>query len=78
MVAPATRDILKTGALANQLRAELADTQRPNLRQLAVDLGQGLVTVRGTVDSFYEKQLAIHACQAVLGGAEWIDAVEVR
>lgn len=75
MVAPAVPEV---GTLANQLRVELAETQRPNLRQLAVDLRQGLVTLRGTVDSFYEKQLAIHACQAVLGRAEWVDAVEVR
>jgi hypothetical protein len=78
MVAPAIPEVALNSSLTKQLREELAVTQRPSLRQLAVDLRQGLVTVRGTVDSFYEKQLAIHACQAVLGHAEWVDAVEVR
>jgi len=78
MVAPAIPEIALTSTLANQLKTELAVQHRPNLRHLSVDLLQGLVTVRGIVDSFYEKQLAIHTCQAVLGGSEWVDQVVVR
>jgi osmotically-inducible protein OsmY len=63
--------------LENRIAAQLAETRRPRLQRLSVDVNAGQVTLRGCVSSFHEKQIAIQACR-VLGGIEQlIDAVEV-
>jgi len=63
--------------LASRIVAQLAETNRANLKRLSVDVQAGKVTLRGRVASFYEKQIAIQTCQ-MLGGIEWlIDAAEV-
>lgn len=49
----------------------------PSLRRLRVDVHDGVVTLRGKVHSFYEKQLAINACQRVAGVQRLIDTVAV-
>ncbi len=61
-----------------QLRiiSHLAQSHHQALRHLAVDVNQGLVTLRGHVRWFYEKQVAIQHCQAE-GARHLIDAVEV-
>jgi hypothetical protein len=71
-LAPAERD------LARQVTHQLAETRRPGLRRLAVKVSGSRVTLRGCVESFYEKQVAIQACR-VLTGIEHliVDAVEV-
>ena len=50
----------------------------PALRRLAIEAEGGVVTVRGQVSSFYEKQVALHCCQRVAGVRELIDAVDVE
>jgi len=63
--------------LASQIATQLAETNRASLRRLSVNVTRGEVTLRGSVGSFYEKQIAIQACR-MLGGIErLIDAVEV-
>ena len=47
------------------------------LRQVTVRASSGTVTLRGTVTSFYQKQLCIQACQAVPGVMALVDEVEV-
>ena len=61
-----------------QLRiiSQLAQSHHQALRRLAVDVHEGLVTLRGNVRWFYEKQVAIQHCQAE-GARQLIDAVEV-
>ena len=61
-----------------QLRiiSQLAQSHHQALRRLAVDVHEGLVTVRGQVRWFYEKQVAIQHCQAE-GARQLVDAVEV-
>lgn len=49
----------------------------PGLRQLEVKANNGIVTLRGQVRSFYEKQLSHHCCRRVAGVVQLIDAVEV-
>ena len=55
----------------------LAEKNRPSLRRLAVQVQHGMVTLSGSVTSFYEKQLAIHSCVAVAGCGRLVDAVQV-
>ena len=55
----------------------LAETNRPSLRRLAVEVHKGMITLRGSVTSFYEKQLAIHSCVSVAGCGHLVDAVQV-
>jgi osmotically-inducible protein OsmY len=63
--------------LERQITHQLAETNRPSLRRLAVKVSGGRVTLRGSVASFYEKQVAIQACRVLAGLDRFIDAVEV-
>lgn len=63
--------------LERQIASQLAETNRPGLRRLAVNVADGSVTLRGSVASFYEKQLAIQTCRVLAGIERLIDAVEV-
>lgn len=63
-------------ALERKIATQLAGTNRPSLRRLAVNVAAGNVTLRGHVATFYEKQIAIQTCR--LPGIEVLtDAVEV-
>lgn len=50
----------------------------PSLRHLAVEANNGTVTLRGRVQTFYEKQLCQHTCQRVAGVVKLVDAVDVK
>ncbi len=63
--------------LKKRIDEQLAETRRPNLLRLAVVVNAGCVTIRGCVQSFYERQLAIRTCQSLAGVERLIDAVEV-
>jgi osmotically-inducible protein OsmY len=56
----------------------LAGRFLPALRRLAIESEGGVVTVRGQVSSFYEKQVALHCCRRVAGVRDLIDAVDVE
>jgi len=64
-------------ALAKQLVSNLADTRRASLRRLSVDVKAGEVTLRGSVASFYERQIAIQTCRMFPGIDRLVDALEV-
>jgi osmotically-inducible protein OsmY len=49
----------------------------PRLRTVEVEASQGVVTINGLVNSFYERQLCINCCQRVAGVTSLIDKVEV-
>jgi osmotically-inducible protein OsmY len=49
----------------------------PSLRRLAVDVNNGTVTLRGRVQSFYEKQLSQACCKRVAGVIHFVDRVDV-
>jgi osmotically-inducible protein OsmY len=49
----------------------------PSLRKLAIASENGEVTLSGRVQSFYEKQVAIHCCRRVAGVVRLIDEVDV-
>ncbi len=63
--------------LQRRIISFLAGRYLPSLRQLHVEVDQGIVTIRGCVASFYEKQVAIHSCQRVAGVRQLVDAVDV-
>ena len=49
-----------------------------NFRDLDVRVTHGQVTISGEVDSYYEKQVAINACQHVAGVLSLVDDIDVR
>lgn len=55
----------------------LVNRNRHSLRSLEIDVENGLVAIKGRVDSFYEKQLCINCCQRVAGVIRLIDQIEV-
>jgi osmotically-inducible protein OsmY len=63
--------------LERRVRNFLHDRHVPGLRHLAIQATGGTVTVRGRVQSFYEKQLYQECCRRVAGVIELIDSVDV-
>jgi osmotically-inducible protein OsmY len=55
----------------------LHDRNFAALRHIAVRADGGTITLRGTVTSFYQKQLCIQACRDVPGVTALVDEVEV-
>lgn len=55
----------------------LAQQHFPQLHAVEVRARQGVVTIRGCVSSFYERQLCIHCCQRVAGVVRLNDQIEV-
>lgn len=55
----------------------LAGRNLPGLRHLDVEVTGGVVTLKGRVRSFYEKQLANHCCRRVAGVHEVVDGIDV-
>jgi hypothetical protein len=50
----------------------------PSLRSIQVDVDQGVVTMKGKVDSFYHKQLCLNCCQRVAGVVRLVDQINVN
>ena len=63
--------------LERRVVSYLADRHLPGLRHLTVEAQAGTVTLRGTVHSYYEKQLSQQCCRRVAGVLKLIDAVDV-
>jgi osmotically-inducible protein OsmY len=63
--------------LEHYVAVRLMDRNNGFLRQVVVRADNGTVTLRGTVTSFYQKQLCIQACRSVPGVATLVDEVEV-
>ena len=55
----------------------LASSHVPGLRHLEVEAENGVVTLRGRVHSFYEKQLCQAFCRRVAGVVRYVDNVDV-
>jgi osmotically-inducible protein OsmY len=68
---PADRD------LERRVTNYLVGRHVSGLRRLEVEAHNGIVTVRGRVQSFYEKQLCHDCCRRVAGVVQFIDAVDV-
>ena len=69
--------LLSDRDLEHHVMVQLLDRSSAALRQIVVRADNGTVTLRGTVTSFYQKQLCIQACRAVPGVMALVDEVEV-
>jgi osmotically-inducible protein OsmY len=56
----------------------LAQQHFPRLQRMEVKARQGVVSIRGRVNSYYERQLCINCCQRVAGVIQLDDGIEVR
>lgn len=63
--------------LERQITQLLADRHCHSLRRLHVQARDGIVTLRGQVRSFYEKQMSHVCCRGVDGVVRMVDAVDV-
>ena len=63
--------------LERSIEKRLVGRQIFSLRQIRVTAERGMVTLRGTVTSFYQKQLCIQTCSGVPGLRQLVDEVEV-
>jgi osmotically-inducible protein OsmY len=63
--------------LERRVVAFLADRNLPALRRLGVHSQRGVVTLRGRVGTFYEKQLGGQSARRVAGVVDVIDAISV-
>ncbi len=61
--------------LERRVKAFLADRNLPALRRLAIHSQRGVVTLRGRVRTFYEKQLGGQSARRVAGVVDVIDAI---
>jgi osmotically-inducible protein OsmY len=64
-------------ALKRRVETFLYRSGRHRLRQLQVQVDSGVVTLKGTVSTYYERQLAISFCQRVAGVVSIQDRLEV-
>lgn len=55
----------------------LASCHMSSLRKLEIEAREGVVTLRGQVQSYYEKQVSHLCCRRVAGVSRLVDAVDV-
>jgi len=65
------------GELERRVLSTLLQRQVPALRQISVAVQDGIVTLKGRVQSFYERQLCLICCQRVAGVRKLVDLIEV-
>lgn len=63
--------------LERRVAMYLAERQMPGLRRMVVIARAGIVTLRGRVASFYEKQMALSCGRSVMGVESLVDQVQV-
>lgn len=63
--------------LCRRVENYLVGFHRMGLREIQIEADRGVVTLRGRVSTFYEKQLALNCCHRVAGVRQLIDEVEV-
>ena len=63
--------------LARRVKIFLSSRHHPSFRHLHVEANGGTITVRGRVNSFYEKQLSYQCCRHVAGVFNIVDQVDV-
>ncbi len=63
--------------LERRVASFLASRHMASLRKLEIEARQGVVTLRGQVQTFYEKQVSHLCCRRVAGVHRLIDNVDV-
>jgi hypothetical protein len=69
------RDASLTAAVARQAKAVLSRSRIFDLRQLDVDHEHDCVVLRGSVNSFYHKQLAQELVNTAIDGVEVVNDI---
>src|SRR3954451_23299681 len=64
--------------LARRVTTFLSTRHRPGLRSLEIEARNGVVTLRGSVSTFYEKQLSAQLAGRVAGVIRLVDHVVVK
>lgn len=64
--------------IERRVRIYLVTQGRPSLRTVRVSAEEGVVTLHGSVQSFYERQLSIHLAARVAGVRRIEDLIIVR
>jgi hypothetical protein len=77
MERPESQAIEVDRELERRITSFLAGRHVPGLRSLEVHARNGVVTVRGRVMTFYEKQLCNQCCRRVAGVLQLINEVDV-
>lgn len=75
--APPAVDESPSAEVARQARAVLEGSRIFDLRQLEVDHEQECVVLRGSVNSFYHKQLAQELIKTAIEGVEVVNDIRV-
>ena len=63
--------------LARRIRASLEELRVPSLRNVEVETRDGVIVLRGDVNTFYAKQLAQHSARRLAGDRRVFDEVSV-
>lgn len=63
--------------IAIQIWESLKQRRIPSLDSLDINVRSGELTLRGTVASFYEKQVAMSVCKKIPGVDAFIDRISV-
>ena len=63
--------------LVRRVKIFLSSRHQPGLRHLHIEADGGTVTMRGKVNTFYEKQLSYQCCRRVAGVVKIVDMVDV-
>jgi osmotically-inducible protein OsmY len=63
--------------LTSRIANHLASQHFANLRRLKVSADKGVVTIRGQVPSFHQRQLCISACRQIEGVVQIDDRIVV-
>ena len=63
--------------LSNRVSSYLHTLNRPSLRGLTIEVRHGEVILSGQLPTFYEKSLALNACQRVAGVMKLCDTIKV-
>jgi osmotically-inducible protein OsmY len=77
MAEPNTTRASNDGDLARRVASFLIERHIPGAQRLQVVASDGLVTIRGTLRSFYHKQLCRHCALHVTGVATVVDDIQV-
>lgn len=64
--------------LVARVKSNLLERQHPSLRTVVVEAEGDTIVLRGTVSSYYVRQLAVHCSLAVAGVQQVIDFIDVQ
>ncbi len=63
--------------LRNEISHLLNDQNYPSFKELSVEVDHGLVTISGTLQTYYHRQIALSTCQQLVDVITIIDMMEV-